>query len=74
MIVMCYEAGNQVKGSSGETTYIFRRKRTADKKANEEIEKIRAETVIAKQTAGITTDVEAREEIDHVRIVFARAI
>ncbi|MDE0316525.1 MAG: hypothetical protein OXM61_16690, partial [Candidatus Poribacteria bacterium] len=41
MFVMFFDAANQVQGIPGETTFMFRRQRTADKKATAEIEKIR---------------------------------
>ena len=62
-----FDIGNQVQGISGETTFNFRRQRTADKKASAEIEKIRTDNVINKVEANIITTDEARQEIEGFR-------
>lgn len=67
MFVDFFDIGNQVQGIQGETTFLFRRQRTADKKATAEIEKLRTETVISKVEAEIITTQEARDEIDTFR-------
>ena len=67
MFAMFFDVGNQVQGLQGETTFLFRRQRTADKKATAEIEQLRTDTVIKKLDAGIIDELEAREEVDAFR-------
>ena len=61
------DTGNQVQGIQGETSFKFRRQRTADKKATAEIESIRTQTVIDKVSANIITAEEGKEEINQFR-------
>lgn len=67
MLIMFFDAGNQVQGIQGETEFMFRKQRTADKKATAEIEQIRTQTVIEKVEADIISTAEAREEIELFR-------
>ena len=63
MLANYFDVANQVQGIDGETRFLFRRQRTADKKATAEIEKIRTDTVINKVEALIITPAEAKDEI-----------
>lgn len=67
MLADYFDIANQVQGIDGETTFLFRRQRTADKKATAEIEQIRTDTVINKAESLIITRDEARAEIDSFR-------
>lgn len=60
---MYFDIGNQVQGIQGETTFNFKKQRTADKKATAEIEDIKTDIVIKKVDANIISTDEAREEI-----------
>ena len=59
-----FDTANQVQGIQGETSFRFRRQRTADRKAEADIRKTETETTISKLDAGIIDEVEARDEID----------
>lgn len=67
MLSEYFDIGNQVQGISGETEFMFRRQRTADKKASAEIEQMRTGTVIDKVEALIITPAEGKVEIDTFR-------
>ena len=59
-----FDIGNQVQGLQGNTSFRFKRQRTADRKADAEIRKVETETTISKLDAGIIDEKEARDEID----------
>ena len=59
-----FDIGNQVQGIQGETSFKFRRQRTADRKAEADIRKTETETTISKLDAGVIDEMEARDEID----------
>ena len=54
-------------GIPGETEFLFRRQRTADKLVTAQIEEIRTNTVINKVDSLIITPEEGRVEIDTFR-------
>lgn len=62
-----FNIGNQVQGIRSETMFSFYKQRTADKKADAEIEQVRTDTVIKKLDAGIIDESEAREEVESFR-------
>lgn len=59
--------GNQVQGIQGESSFRFKKQRTADKKATAEIEQIKTDTVLAKVEKNVITAEEGRQEIDGFR-------
>ena len=67
MLSQFFDIANQVQGIQGETEFLFRRQRTADKKATAEIEQMRTGTVISKVEALIITPAEGKAEIDTFR-------
>ena len=67
MLSEFFDMANQVQGISGESEFLFRRQRTADKRAMAEIEGMRTTTVINKVDAMIITSAEGRAEIDTFR-------
>ena len=67
MLSQFFDIANQVQGIQGETEFLFRRQRTADKKATAEIEEIRTNTVINKVESLIITPQEGKAEIETFR-------
>ena len=67
MLSAFFDMANQVQGIQGETEFLFRRQRTADKLASAEIERMRTETVISKVDSLIITPAEGKVEIDTFR-------
>lgn len=61
-----FDIANRVQGISGESTYTFKRQRTADKKTVAETEEIRTNSIISQYEADLIDKEEAREKLDSI--------
>ena len=74
VLSMFFTIGNQVQGIQSEMEYLFRKQRTADRKASAEIKQLETDTIIKKLDAGIIDENEARDETsaltDELQVAF----